>query len=118
RKAQVLRQARTAVLGGWLDFTLHYGGIAPELDLGDAFRALPTSEVPVLLLSGTLDGRTVVESQREAVAGLRNLTHIVVENGGHNLPFPATIRAVVDRFMAGESVGQTTLTIPLPDFGP
>jgi len=118
RKAEVEREAPTALLGDWLDFSQHYDGIAPELDLGDGYRTEPRSDVPVLLLSGTLDGRTDIENQRKAVAGLRHVTFVTVENGGHNLPFTADIQAIVDRFMESKPAAQTAVRLKLPNFSP
>ena len=54
--------------------------VVPEYDLGDKFREKPISEVPVLLLSGTLDGRTYIESQRTAISGLKNAEMVTVKN--------------------------------------
>lgn len=119
RRAEVARQAETALLKDYLNFSYHYDGIAPELDLGKSFRTAPSSEVPVLLLSGTLDGRTTIESQREAVAGLENLTSVTVENVGHNLFMAsAEVRQAIDRFMQGRPIEKTTITVSLPDMAP
>lgn len=118
-KAVVAEQAKTAIVGPYLDPTFYLDDLAPELDLGDGFRREPVSEVPVLVLSGTLDGRTFIESQREAVSGLRNATVITVRNAGHNLfdERSADISATIDRFMEGQSLVLDALTVELPDVG-
>ncbi|WP_308364613.1 MULTISPECIES: alpha/beta hydrolase [unclassified Microbulbifer] len=96
-----------------------YDGIAPELDLGESFRTAPVSKVPVLLLSGTLDGRTTIESQKEAVSGLANLTSITVENAGHNLFMTSSeVQEVIDQFMQDRPIEKTTITISLPNMAP
>lgn len=80
------QQSQTALLGRQLNFLVpHLQGVLPELDLGASFRAGPTSDVPVLVLSGTMDGRTYPNSQREAVRGLSNAEIVIVKNAGHNL---------------------------------
>ena len=80
------QQSQTALLGNQLNFLVpQLQGMLPELDLGASFRAGPTGDVPVLVLSGTLDGRTYPDSQREAVRGLSNAEIVIVENAGHNL---------------------------------
>ncbi len=116
RRAQVHAQITTAILGRFLDDVLLFEGIAPELDLGDNFRAAPTSAVPVLVFSGTLDGRTTMESQRAAIAGLKNATLITVTNAGHNLfDIPsAELRERIDAFMNGRSVSADAITVELP----
>ena len=79
-------QSRTALLGSQLNFPMpHLHDVVPELDLGPEFRTDPNSDVPVLVLSGTLDGRTYPVSQREAVSGLSNAEIVIVKNAGHNL---------------------------------
>ncbi|MEE2524744.1 alpha/beta fold hydrolase [Hyphobacterium sp. HN65] len=89
----------------------------PEIDLGDEFRAGPSGDTPVLLLTGTLDSRTYIEEQAQSVAGLDNVTQVIVRNAGHNLFM--TSPAVADRmhqFMRGEAVDADEITIDLPDF--
>ncbi|QFT54284.1 alpha/beta hydrolase [Microbulbifer sp. THAF38] len=119
RKLQVRRQAENALLGDYLNFSYHYDGLARELDLGENFRSNPRSDIPVLLLSGTLDGRTYIESQREAMSGLDNATLVTVENAGHNL-FMASpeIQETINLFLEGRPIEKTTLTLNLPDFSP
>ncbi|MEZ5455538.1 MAG: alpha/beta hydrolase [Lysobacteraceae bacterium] len=98
------RESSSALLGGWLNFPMpQLDRMVPGLDLGDAFRRGPVSDVPVLVLSGTLDGRTYPDSQRQAVAGLSQAQVTIVENAGHNLFM--TSPAVTERiqaFMRGE----------------
>jgi pimeloyl-ACP methyl ester carboxylesterase len=119
-RRRILDQAKTAILGNYLDPALFFDGMAPELDLGDSFRADPVSDVPVLVLSGTLDGRTIIESQHEAVSRLKNATMITVENAGHNLfdEPSAAIQETIDLFMAGNTVRGGTIQIELPDMAP
>lgn len=117
RRLHIENQARSALLGGFLNFSLHLTDAAPELDLGEDFRQPPESDVPTLLLSGTLDGRTYLVSQHQSVAGLRRLTTVTVENAGHNLYMSSpVVTAVIQQFMRGEAVEKKTITIPLPDF--
>ena len=119
RKATVAEQAKSSPLQTYLNFSYHLDGIAPQLELGDDYRRVPESDVPVLLLSGTLDGRTYLESQREAVSGLSNLTAITVENAGHNLFMSSDkVQQAINRFMEGRAVESDTITIPLPDMAP
>lgn len=119
RGAEIARQAQTATLKDYLNFTYHFAGIAPELDLGDDFRAKPGSNVPVLLFSGTLDGRTYVESQLESVSELENLTSITVRNAGHNLFMSSSeVQEAINRFMEDQPPQQDTITVELPNMAP
>ena len=119
RKAEISVQAETSLLGSYLNFTYHFDGMVPELDLGDEFRAKPASDVPVMLLSGTLDGRTYVESQLEAVSELTNVTAVAVKNAGHNLFMSSDeVQEAINRFMEDKPQLKDTITINLPDFAP
>ncbi|GGE43207.1 alpha/beta hydrolase [Marinicauda pacifica] len=104
-------QAETSPIGAYLNFPMpQILPVLPELDLGEDFRTGPRSDVPVLLFSGTLDGRTYLEGQREAVAGLSQLTHIEVENAGHNL-FMSTpeVAEIMAHFLRCEEIDTTRI---------
>ncbi len=117
RRRTVERQAQTSLLKDFLNSTLFLTGVAPELDLGDKFREAPASDVPLLLLSGTLDGRTYIESQREAVAGFTQLSAVTVRNAGHNLFMSSPeVSEVIVQFMRGQAVENRVIEVPLPDF--
>ena len=115
RRKTIEQQAQTALLATYLNFTLHYTDVAPQLDLGKAFRQPPTSDVPTLLFSGTLDGRTYVESQREAAAKLSNSTIITVLNAGHNL-FKSSpeVLQTMQAFMRNQAINRTEIQAELP----
>ncbi len=117
RRSEIMNQAKTAILGDYLNFPMpHLDAYVPGLDLGDQFRAAPASNVPVLVLSGTLDGRTYPESQREAVSGLANAHVVTVENAGHNLfMLSPEITALIQTFMRGEPVGISNLRVAIPE---
>ena len=118
RLARVEAQARNSLVGGYLNFPMpQIRGALDGLDLGDDFRNGPSGDVPVLLLTGTLDGRTYIEGQREAVAGLTNVTQIMVENAGHNLFMSSPeVGEAMARFMRGEAAASDVITVDPPDF--
>lgn len=119
RRAMLAEQAKTGITGRYLNHEVELEDVRPALNLGPEFRRDPVSDVPVLLLSGTLDGRTYVESQREAVAGLRNVKIVTVENAGHNLFMSSPeVTATIQTFMRGEDVNTDTITIPFPPAPP
>jgi pimeloyl-ACP methyl ester carboxylesterase len=116
--ARFEEQARTSLLGGVLNFPMPYVRDAfGDLDLGPEFREAPRSDIPTLLLTGTLDGRTYPDSQREAMAGFSNLTQVMVENAGHNLfmVMPEVTETIL-AFMRGEQVPDR-LVFELPPYG-
>jgi pimeloyl-ACP methyl ester carboxylesterase len=84
RYRRIQREARRALLGNACNFP--YPGIAPALgnpDLGPAFRSPVHSEVPVLFVSGTLDGETPVRMAKEIRSGFPNSQHLIVEGASH-----------------------------------
>ena len=118
RLDRVEAEARTSLLGAYLNFPMpQIRGSWNGFDLGEDFRRAPTGDTPVLLLTGTLDGRTYPEAQAEAVAGLSHVTQVTVRNAGHNL-FMASpeVHAVIHAFMRDEPVTVTEILVDLPDF--
>ncbi len=118
RLAEVEAQAETGLLGLYLNFPMpQLNQAVAGLDLGTDFRRGPNGDTPVLLLTGTLDGRTYPQGQREAVAGLSQVSQVVIRNAGHNL-FMTTpeVGEVMHQFMRGEPVEQAEIVIDLPDF--
>jgi len=109
RLALVQAEAKTALLGDALNYPMpHLMNLRPSLDLGDDFRAPFTSSIPSLFISGTLDGRTYVPEAKQEIARFTNKTHLVVENGGHNI-YEADKRVAdaVVAFFKGQPVPRT-----------
>lgn len=119
RLARIEREAETALLGDALNYPMPQLNGALGLDLGDEFRKRPKSAIPTLVLTGTLDGRTYPAEQSDAVAGLRNVTKITVENAGHNLfMLSPEITETIARFMRADRIEQEKITVPTPSFAP
>lgn len=118
RLALVEKQAKTSLLGLMLNFPMpQLNNQVKGLDLGDSFRADPVNNIPTLLLSGTLDGRTYLASQYEATSGLSALTKVKIENAGHNLFMSSPeVTHVIKQFLNNEDIKDKTITIDLPDF--
>ncbi len=118
RRALIETQAQTALLGPFLNDTLYLIDAAPGFDLGDDFRALPKAATPTLVLSGTLDGRTYLESQREAVAGLENRQMVTIRNAGHNLFMVSPeVTEAIQTFMRGGDVDGKEIIVDQPKLG-
>lgn len=112
------QQAEHAIVGKLLNFPMPMLNKAVEgLDLGDEFREYPNSDVPTLLLTGTLDGRTYIKSQQEATRGLTRLTQVMVKNAGHNLFMVSPkVTEVIQQFMNGDAIETTEIEFNLPPF--
>ena len=118
RLAEFERQAETGLVGAYLNFPMpQVRGAWDGFDLGEGFRTAPTGDTPVLLLTGTLDGRTYPQGQAAAVAGLDDVTQVVVRHAGHNLFMSSSqVHDVMHRFMRGEPVAASEIVVDLPDF--
>jgi pimeloyl-ACP methyl ester carboxylesterase len=113
RLQKASQQAQNGLLGNLLNFPMpHLNEVINGLDLGDDFRQPKLSSVPVLLLTGTLDGRTYVEGQKQAVAHLNNLTQVYVVNAGHNL-FTSTPEVLnsMHQFLNGEKIERLEIKV-------
>lgn len=117
RLALVEAQAQTSLLGDQLNFPMPLlNNIDAKLDLGDEFRKAPKSDIPTLLLTGSLDGRTYPTEQLAAVRGFSNLTQVTVKYAGHNLFMSSPkVQKTMAQFLSGEKIAQTLIELPLPD---
>lgn len=106
RRALIERESRETLLRNTIDFP------TPEVcdavgcaDLGDAFRAAPRSQVPVLFISGTLDCRTPASNVADLAPGFPNHAHVAVEDAGHgDLLLASAVQAAIVRFIGGAPV--------------
>lgn len=69
-------------------------------DLGDDFRAPVRSDVAILLISGSLDGRTPPANAAAALQGLPNGHHLIVDGMSHGDGVPAQLESLAARFLA------------------
>ncbi len=118
RLALVEEQAETSLFAGYLNFPMPLlkDGFRVH-DLGEAFRSAVVSDVPLLSIYGTLDGRNYPDSIREATAGFSNLTEVAVINGGHwdYMLNSTVVHQIIIDFFRGNSV-PGEVAVPLPDF--
>ena len=94
-------------------FNLPYPFVGEALgvdDLGDDFRTPVSSDVPTLLCTGTLDGRTPISNAEDARRGFRNSHLIVLEGATHETP-TMLLDAQTD-FLRGREVGVERLSRP------
>lgn len=118
RLALIDQQAPSSLLGKMLNFPMpHLNKVISNLDLGDDFRTTPKSDVPTLLLTGTLDGRTYMQSQYEATAGLSNLTKVTIRNAGHNLFMVSPkVTETIKTFLSNKPIEAKEIEFSLPPF--
>jgi len=100
----LVNEAKTALLGrATLDFPEACAGWGVS-ELDASYRAPVRSARPVLLISGTLDGRTPVRNAEEVKTGLLNAVHLTVDGASHGddlFLYSADLRQDILAFLRG-----------------
>lgn len=121
RLERIRSEAPDAVTGAAIDFPLPEVCDVPGLPrLGDDFRAPLDLDIPALLISGALDGRTPLSNAREVAEGMPRARHLVLENAGHGAELVAgspAIAEAIHAFLRGEP-SPDRLTLPPWTFDP
>jgi len=118
RWEKVQKQAERNLLGRSTNFP--FPDVAFTLDLpdaGDSFRENPVSNVPALFFSGTLDGRTYLESAQELAKGFTNAKHVLIDGAGHDM-FMSTpkVKDLILDFLGNTEIQSQTIKIETPNF--
>lgn len=90
-------------------------------DLGKEFRLPAKSDIPILFISGTLDGRTPVGNAEAVLKGFRNGKHLVIEGAWHSDPLflsSPQIKDVMLEFMRGSTLSTTKIKLAPIKFAP
>ncbi len=114
RRARIGKEAASALLGGASNPGVpEVTWLAGVEDLGEGFRSPVRAAVPVLLISGTLDGRTGPENAEALRPGLSRASHLVLEGAGHEGLFQSDPRILqrMRAFLKGEAVGDERLQV-------
>lgn len=86
RRKLIDQQIDNSILGSSINFLLYEWMTNIDFQqLPNEFREMKENEVDALLLSGTLDGRTYLNSGIEIAKYFKNGQHIIIENAGHDL---------------------------------
>lgn len=120
RRAQVDAQARQSLFADGLNFPFPaIGDGLGLLDLGEGFRGPLRSDVPVLFISGTLDGRTPPANAEALRPGFSNARTLQVRTASHHNELwtghPAIAEGIVG-FLAGRAVDDAVLDVAPPVF--
>ena len=120
RRAQIERQAKTALFGGVTNFLFPaVNEIWQPKDLGDEFRKPVKSNRPALFISGTLDANTPPHRAEEARQGFSNSAHLIIENAGHQDYFKHEgVSGEIVRFLKSGKIEGGKFTLPAPQFLP
>lgn len=120
RRALAEAQARQSLFADGLNFPFPAIGDGLGLaDLGEGFRGPLRSDVPVLFISGTLDGRTPPANAEALRPGFSNSRTLQVRNASHHNELwtgnPAIAGNIVG-FLTGQSVHDAVLEVAPPTF--
>jgi pimeloyl-ACP methyl ester carboxylesterase len=119
RLARIRTQATGATLGNAINWGIGDEEFVKALavpDLGDAFRAPFRSNVPVLLMWGTLDGRATQNDAMRVSAEFERVTSVVIDGASHDFWFlrpPARLTEITDAFLRGDPVRDERITWPV-----
>ena len=119
RLARIRTQASAALLGNAINWGIGSEAFVKALgvpDLGDSFRAPFRSGVPVLLMSGTLDGRTSENDAKQVGAQFDRVAYVTLNGASHDFWFlrpPARVPEVTVAFLRGERVADETIDWPV-----
>lgn len=120
--ARVQSEAKETQLGDAINFP--FPGICQGLgipDLGDAYRRPFQSGTPILLISGTLDGRTPPRNAEGVMKGFTNAQHLVIEGAGHSDPLFLSSPKILDAmraFLRGKKIPATRIALAPVRFVP
>ena len=122
RRQRIAEEAARTHLGDAINMPFpEVCGAVNVADAGDEFRSALKSNVPVLLISGTLDGRTRPRQAEELRMTMPNAEHLVLVGAGHSDPLflssPKILEAM-KAFLRGERLRERYIELPKPGFLP
>jgi pimeloyl-ACP methyl ester carboxylesterase len=115
RLSAISREATQAAFGNAINFPFpEVCAALPKIELGKTFRTPIKSSVPVLFISGTLDGRTPVSNAEEVIKGFPNGHHLIIEGASHGYDlfyfFPRS-QETLQGFLKGQPVTTNRISI-------
>jgi pimeloyl-ACP methyl ester carboxylesterase len=120
RRAQIEKEAKTALLGDIVNFPIsEIGDAVGNPDLGDEYRSPIKTNVPTLFISGVLDNNTQPFQADEVRRAFKQSTHIVIENAGHeSMLVDAQVQQMMIDYFRGQDVSKMKITLPPLKFSP
>lgn len=89
--------------------------LVPGLDLGAEFRSSVQSDVPTLLISGTMDGVTPVSNALEVARGFSAGRHLIIQGGAHDDDLFLSSPLIVEHmlaFLRGQPAESNVIAVP------
>ncbi len=121
RLDQIAAEAGACLLGDAVNFP--FPGISDLVgarNLGDGYRKPLRSELPFLVLTGSLDGNTPTEQALEGLKLLPKGHHLLVENAAHNdlISSKEGVTAIAKFVADGTPPEVRSVSLPVPKFRP
>ena len=108
RLKKIEQERETTLLSDAINFPyMAQRAALPALDLGESFRESVYTNIPVLCISGTLDGRTLPTNATEVLKYMPNGHHLIIHGAGHSDPLflsSPKIKQTMLAFMQGNQV--------------
>lgn len=122
RQSRIDRETSSSILRDAINYPWSDNGFRNAWgvqDLGAAYRAPVVSNVPALILAGTIDGRTSVAAALDVKKGFRNSSFVLLDGFAHDVYMESpSLLNVMTRFMRGERTRDTTISIPFEFHSP
>lgn len=120
RKAQIEKEAKTALLGDIVNFPIsEMGDVFGNPDLGNEYRSPIKTDVPTLFISGVLDNNTQPFQADEVRKTFKTSTHIIIENAGHESMLVDTqVQKMMVDYFRGQDVSKVKVNLPPLKFQP
>ena len=113
RLERIRREAPNTLTGATIDFPfpdICEGTKLPRLD--DQFRKPLHSDLPVLFITGEMDGRTPISNAEEVAAGFPNHQHLSVANAAHGIIGYPELTPAMLAFLRGQRIPQLRVSFP------
>jgi pimeloyl-ACP methyl ester carboxylesterase len=113
RLERIRREAGNTIPGATIDFPfpdICTGTKLPRLD--DSFRKSFHSDLPVLFITGEMDGRTPISNAEEVAAGFPNHQHLIVANAAHGIMGYPELNPAMLTFLRGQRITQLRVSFP------
>lgn len=117
RRALIKKEAVETLLGDAInDVQFERCEVLGQTDLGDVFRADLQSDIPVLLVSGSLDARTPVSNAEAVLKGLSQGQHLILEGVSHDFELGDDLFwqyiQIITQFLLNEPMTATEIDVP------
>lgn len=118
RYERIKKEGKTAILGNAMNTPDIYAGWK-NIDLGNKFREVFTSDIRTLFITGTMDSNTPTSNVEDVIEGFSNANHILVQNAGHEDMLPnEQVHLSIISFFNNEEKISTKIFLPVPQFIP